>query len=239
MIILVQCVLKCFLSFRCVICSKTLVMGYKLFCSPSPSRSLCFHFYRSYQNEIASIAAVFRFRRALAFIQQRFPFSLAFGIADSREACVESAQEVYKRLMLMYNNDKEMSSTEDKILKFETIAILAIVKSGQIDQEKAKALIKLFRPDRQGNLSALDFVKSVDAVYREFRLLDASIENSSQIDRAFENIFNIVFYIILLAIVLSHLGLYVFVMLCFIDSALTSGCCRLTNCKIHSPICLQ
>jgi hypothetical protein len=39
----------------------------------------------------------------------------------------------------------------------------------------------------------LDFVKSVDSVYKEFRLLNASIENSSRIDKAFETLFNIRF----------------------------------------------
>jgi hypothetical protein len=151
-----------------------------------------------------------RFCKALTFNHQRYPFSAAFGVADSREACVESAQEVYKHLMLITNaKDNVLPTSSDETLSFEMIATLAVVKNGQIDQEKAKAIIKVFRPDRQGNLTALDFVKSVEAVYREFRLLDASIENSYQIYRAFENIFNIVFYIVVLTIVLSQLGLYV------------------------------
>jgi len=53
----------------------------------------------------------------------------------------------------------------------------------------------------------IDFVKSVDAVYRELRLLRASVNNSSKIDSAFENIFNIVFYFIILVIILGVMGL--------------------------------
>lgn len=98
--------------------------------------------------------------------------------------------------------------SQDAVLQFETIALLALEDDGEtIDQDKAKDLVKLFRPDREGTLSLLDFVKSVDSVYREFRMLQASIENSSQIDRAFENIFNIGFYGVVFTIVLSALGM--------------------------------
>ena len=148
---------------------------------------------------MASISAVLRFRKALTFIQKRYPFSTAFGPADKREVCVTSAQEVYRRLM--------MRSGPSDVLQFETLALLALDEKGQINQDKAKELVRLFRPDRQGRLTMLDFVKSVDSVYKEFRLLAATIENSSQIDRAFENIFNVVFYVVVVTIVLSQLGL--------------------------------
>lgn len=149
---------------------------------------------------MASISAVLRFRKALTYIEKRYPFSVAFGLADTREACIESAQEVYQRLMM---HKKE----EEGFLSFETIALLAVDEGYTIDQSKAKSLIKIFRPDRQGMLTMLDFVKSIDAVYKEFRLLGATIENSSQIDRAFENIFNVVFYVVLATCILSMLGL--------------------------------
>lgn len=92
-------------------------------------------------------------------------------------------------------------------LPFETIALLAMDSDGILNQDLTKSLVKLFRPDRDGNLSMLDFVKSVDKVYKEFRLLDATIENSSQIDRAFERIFNVLFYTVVVCVTLSQLGL--------------------------------
>jgi small-conductance mechanosensitive channel len=152
----------------------------------------------SKQNERASISAVLHFRKALTFIQKGYPFSFAFGPAYSREACIESAQEVYRRLM--------MRTPAETVLPFETLALLALTDTYEIDQRKAKDLVKLFRPDRQGYLTVLDFVKSVDSVYKEFRLLSASIENSSRIDRAFENLFNIVFYALVTTMILSQLG---------------------------------
>jgi hypothetical protein len=91
-------------------------------------------------------------------------------------------------------------------MNFETIAVLAVHGDGTMDQEKLKDLIRLFRPDRDGNLSLLDFVKSVDAVYKELRLLRAAVRNSMKIDRAFERIFDIAFYTVMACFILSQLG---------------------------------
>ena len=99
-----------------------------------------------------------------------------------------------------------MKTPDEKSLHFDTLALLALDDSGEIDERKAKDLIKIFRPDREGVLTLLDFLKSVDSVYKEFRLLQASIENSSQIDKGFENLFNIVFYAVVVTIILSVLG---------------------------------
>jgi len=142
----------------------------------------------------------------LTSLEKGFPFSYAFGPADSREACIDSAQRVYNRLMLR--------TPDEPVLQFmDIIAMIAVEEdvesdSGDIiDQVKAKDLVKLFRPDRQGRLTMLDFVRSTDAVYKELRLLQASIENSSQIDHAFENIINLFFYVIAFVILLAALGL--------------------------------
>lgn len=53
----------------------------------------------------------------------------------------------------------------------------------------------------------LDFVKSVDNVYKEFRLLQATIDNASRIDQSFENLFNVLFFVIVVTVILSQLGL--------------------------------
>jgi hypothetical protein len=99
-----------------------------------------------------------------------------------------------------------MLTPDETSVQFETMALVALDDAGKIDQQKAKDLVKVFRPDRDGVLTLLDFVKSTDSVYKEFRLLQASIENSSQIDRGFENILNVIFYTVIVAIVLSQLG---------------------------------
>lgn len=109
-----------------------------------------------------------------------------------------SAQDVYDRLLLR--------SSDPYTVQFDVIALLGVQKDGQLDQHKLKDLIKLFRPDRDGSIECIDFVKSVDTVYKELRLLRASVANASKIDRAFESIFNIIFYTIVICIILSQIG---------------------------------
>eukprot|EP00980_Cylindrotheca_fusiformis_P014169 scaffold3720_cov141-Cylindrotheca_fusiformis.AAC.8 len=145
-----------------------------------------------------SISEVLRFRNALSFINNDYPFSYSFGLACSREATIRSAQELYNRLLSL--------SPSQVHLQFETIVHIALKHDGSIDTEKAKQAIKIFRPDREGNLEVMDFIKSIDAIYKEFRMLQASIENSSQIDRKFESIINVAFYAITATIVLSQIG---------------------------------
>lgn len=149
-----------------------------------------------------SISAVLRFRNALNLIRNDHAFSLAFGPTHTRDACIQSAQETYRRLL--------SATPGEHNLHFETLGLITIQDDNEIDQEKARDLVKVFRPRRDGVLTMLDFVKSTDSVYKEFRLLQASIQNSSQIDIAFENILNVFFYAILVTIILSIMGLYVF-----------------------------
>lgn len=118
--------------------------------------------------------------------------------ADSRERCIKSSQAVYDRLMLR--------TPDREVMPFETLALLAKDDKGGIDQTKAKELIKVFRPERDGSLGKLEFVKSIDVVYKQLRLLSANISNSSQIDKAIESLFNVIFYVIVGCYVLAALG---------------------------------
>lgn len=101
------------------------------------------------------------------------PFSAAFGPATTRQECVAGAEALYHRLL--------SSTPEQQLLPFDVIALLAIDSSGDLDEVKVKELIRLFRPDREGDLTLLDFCKSIDAVYKDLRLLRASISNSSKV----------------------------------------------------------
>ena len=53
----------------------------------------------------------------------------------------------------------------------------------------------------------LDFLKSTDRVYKDYRLLLASIQNSSRIDQSLESIMNGIFYVVVVTIILAALGL--------------------------------
>lgn len=63
---------------------------------------------------------------------------------------------MYERLLIR--------SPHTAVLPFETLALLAKNGTGGIDPEKAKDLIKIFRPERDGSLGKLEFIKSIDQV---------------------------------------------------------------------------
>jgi hypothetical protein len=163
---------------------------------PDPLVFLClFHI-----KEVASVGAVMQFKRALAHMDTDFPFGGAFGVADTREACVQCSQKLYDRLML-----KE--SAGSGILHFNTIAVIAMDRNGDLDTEKTKDLIRIFRPgmsinllfafvhffhspgpsvrcpERDGAILMVDFVRSVDNIYKELRLLRATVAGSTKIDK--------------------------------------------------------
>ena len=82
------------------------------------------------QDENASISSVLRFRKALKFIQKTYLLSYVFGPADTRENCIESAQNVYNRLLLR--------TPGKQVLEFETLALVALLDDDTVDQHKAK-----------------------------------------------------------------------------------------------------
>jgi hypothetical protein len=69
---------------------------------------------------------------------------------------IVGSQDVFGKLM-------KRSAVLDA-LKFDVLAAVAKQADGTLNQEKLKRVIRLFRPDRDGNLSLLEFVKSVDVV---------------------------------------------------------------------------
>lgn len=127
-----------------------------------------------------------------------YVFSLSFGVAKNRVECIESSQRVFERLLL--------ATPGRRTLPFETIAGLATTKKGDIDKPKMKALIRLFRPDRDGTLTMVDFVKSCDTCYKNMRLLRASVKNNGQIDHSFESVLNGVLFVVLAIITIAALG---------------------------------
>ena len=128
-----------------------------------------------------------------------FPFTRAFGPAKSRMMCVQSSEDLFERLL------KRTPNTHP-LLPFETLSEVAYDGNGQLIRDKVKALIKLMRPDRKGFLTKLDFVSSIDDIYKDFRLFLASLANSTSIDDSFESIINSVFYVVATVIVLFIVG---------------------------------
>lgn len=120
-----------------------------------------------YPQEALDISSIIQFRQALSFLNTTHPFSIAFGLADARKTCVASSERVFNRLMI--------SNPGREALNFDTLALVTVNMDGSLDEPKLKELVKLVRPDREGNLTLLDFCKSVDTVYKELRLLRASV----------------------------------------------------------------
>jgi hypothetical protein len=106
------------------------------------------------------MATVLHFRRAISYIDNHYPFSAAFGNATTREDCVQSAQDVYENLMALSRRQGEQNPVGK--LPFDTICLIAHEKDGGVDKAKVKELITLFRPERNGGLTKLDFTKSID-----------------------------------------------------------------------------
>jgi hypothetical protein len=143
-----------------------------------------------------------------------FPFSLAYGHAETRKACIVSAQAVYEKLLTC--------QSERDILKFETLCGIVVDGQGKLDRTKVKQLIQVVRPDRQGNLSLLDWCKSCDAVYKEMRFLSAAIRSASQLDHAYETIINVGFYIVLGAVGMWILGISIMSFILSLSSILVA-----------------
>ena len=94
------------------------------------------------------------FSQAIALMDDDYCFTPAFGPTSTRAICVDSSEALFNRLV---NNDPNVN-----LLPFETLAEIAYDSSGELIKPKVKALIKLFRPDRNGYMSKIDFLNSID-----------------------------------------------------------------------------
>jgi len=141
---------------------------------------------------------VIRFNESLASIRNDFPFSASFGYARTREACLESSCRVFRNLQAYTNSSGS--------IPFDTVALSTLDRKGNLHEGEIKQLIRIFRPDRDGTLTLLHFVKSIDNIYKEMRLLQASVDNSKAIDDAAERIYNILYYFLYILII--QMGLF-------------------------------
>ena len=99
------------------------------------------------------MGSVLHFRRALDFVSGECPFSPAFGVVGTRKDCVTSAQMLFERLMF---------DAPGPFLGFDTLCLIARDKKGDLDRGIVQEMIRVFRPNRSGYMSKLEFVKSID-----------------------------------------------------------------------------
>jgi hypothetical protein len=144
----------------------------------------------------ASIADILKFRKALTYMDDPNPFGNSFGPAATRDQCIKSSQRTYRRLL---------RTTNQPILNFDVIKILAISESGDIEEAKELALNRLFRPDSQDELSLLAFVQTIDTTYKKLRFFRASVGNSSVINQVLESLVDHLVNFILVLVILTML----------------------------------
>lgn len=99
----------------------------------------------------SSLKDILEFRQTVHLMQTDYPFSRLFGRADNREACVASSAKVYDRLV-----DSQLESTN---LQFSTIAKITAANGDGRQNEKLKRLMNLFRPNKDKELTLLDFTR--------------------------------------------------------------------------------
>jgi hypothetical protein len=93
------------------------------------------------------------------------------------------------------SSDKNNGENQRDILKFHTIALISrIDETGQLDTDVMKDLMRLFRPTREGEISLVDFCKSIDSVYKEIRKLLASVTNEGMMNAAGTVVLWLVFF---------------------------------------------
>lgn len=155
--------------------------------------------------EDPSLSSLVQFRASVGVLDSDYPFSPAFGCAKTRVEVVECAQRLYFDLMKI---QKGITSEHHQgpVLKFHTIALSAVQRRGIFDRQEVKDLLKVFRPARNGDITLLDFCKSIDCVYKEMRKLRANIANEGRMNAATERILNVVFYFLLICIGLAVVG---------------------------------
>jgi hypothetical protein len=85
-------------------------------------------------------------------MQTEYPFSRLFGRADSRDTCAASSAKIYEKLV-------KSQYTKNPNLQFSTLAKIATTKTGEVQDKKLKQLINLFRPNKDKELTLLDFTR--------------------------------------------------------------------------------
>jgi hypothetical protein len=126
-----------------------------------------------------SISDILKFRKALAYMDDPYPFGRSFGPGGSRSQIIHSSRALYLQLI---------RSSDLSILSFDVLKSLAIKDNGELDHVKVRAIRRLFRPDNQNELSLLAFVQSCDGVYKKLRYFRASVANASVINTVLESI---------------------------------------------------
>lgn len=142
------------------------------------------------------------------------PFGEAFGRASNRDELINSAQELYYRLLRL--------SPGSFSLPFSVLSVLVENDDGTIDRNLKRSIETIFRADRDGEIPFLAFVQSCDVVYRKLRYFRASVGNASVIDKVLESILNGLYAFGLTVVIMSLLNFNPWPLLVSISTLLVS-----------------
>mmetsp|Transcript_21059 Transcript_21059/g.31242 ORF Transcript_21059/g.31242 Transcript_21059/m.31242 type:complete len:1002 (-) Transcript_21059:137-3142(-) len=140
------------------------------------------------QNSDATISDMLKFRKALTYMDDDYPFSTEFGPAGTRDQCIASAHSMYSRLI---------EAMDSEACSFSVMEILALNEDGTTNQAKVQHMKRLFRPDRYDEVSNVAFIQSCDGVYKRLRFFRASVGNSSVLQRVLEGVIDAMFNFVL------------------------------------------
>mmetsp|Transcript_8271 Transcript_8271/g.11966 ORF Transcript_8271/g.11966 Transcript_8271/m.11966 type:complete len:635 (-) Transcript_8271:61-1965(-) len=166
----------------------------------------------------ASIADILKFRKAMAYMNDKYPFSSSFGPAGNRNECIKSTQKVFRKLLRATLNGGEA-------IPFWLIKEVAIdTHNGEtvVNEAKCVRLKRLFRPNVEDELPLVAFAQSCDGVYKRLCFFRASVGNSSVIDKVLESIFDTLFNFILGLMILGVFQINPYPMLVSISTLMVS-----------------
>eukprot|EP00980_Cylindrotheca_fusiformis_P014038 scaffold3670_cov124-Cylindrotheca_fusiformis.AAC.14 len=157
----------------------------------------------------ADLSDIIQFRASLSVLESSMPYSPVFGEARTRSETIKKSEALYDQLLKkqQFLHGNEALPPEYGMLRFHTIAITAVKSNGTFDRTLCRDLVKLFRPSRDGNITKVEFCKSIDSHYKELRKLRASIANEGRVNTASEQLIDSVFYLIVAIAGLSVLGI--------------------------------
>ncbi|KAL3904708.1 MAG: hypothetical protein SGILL_009962, partial [Bacillariaceae sp.] len=155
--------------------------------------------------EPPSLSSIVQFRASVTVLDSDFVFSHHFGRTKTRLDVIDCSQSLYNRLLAIQER-LDNGYRDHPVLKFHTVALTTVDRNGECNKQRAKELVRLFRPARNGDISLVDFAKSIDTVYKSVRKLRASIVNDGRMNAASETILNLLFYFALFVIFLAVVG---------------------------------
>lgn len=166
------------------------------------------------KNKESTVNDILKFRKALTYMDLEHPFGVAFGPASTRDELIQSAQNLYQRLLKLAPGYYG--------LPYTVLAVLSDNGDGTVDKNLKKSIETLFRADADGEIPILTFIQSCDVVYRKLRYFRASVGNASVIDKVLENIINGIYNFGLTIVMLSLLNFNPWPLLVSVSTLLVS-----------------